>query len=379
MIPVTLYHNTNAMIQHVPDSPYMPERPERIVAIEATLKGAPVRRVLKEYIKDPTRGMPELSIQMSSTWNRCRIVEVQEPLEEETIRKEYGSAFVNQAIRKETTSSDIYWSDGSWTAARIAAAAAVTAAQAALARGESAFCIIRPPGHHCFNVPSGFCILNNVVLAAREVLRAGKRVAILDWDYHFGDGTAKALRKEENAMFVSFHAARTADGSPTYPANTRENLKGVGLLQKTHGRSFNVQWRTDDADDAAMAYAFENVVIPALQTFRPDVLLVSAGFDAVRGDTLAGMEITPAAFGFMARRLRDALPTDVPVVAVLEGGYDTLLLAECVDHTVRGMLGDAAYTWAHWEHDHVRNDHKEVVDDVFDLLCDLKVLVADHV
>jgi histone deacetylase 6 len=375
MYPLTLYYNTQAMIQHVPDNEYMPERPERIVAIEAALKGTSVRQAIQEYTK--TKDAPHLEARQTSVWKQCRTVEVEEPLSETVIRDAYGSGFVQRAhylvpkddeeIQMDPVCADVYWSHGTWTAARIAAAAAVKATQAALQTGESAFCVIRPPGHHCFDLPAGFCILNNVVLAAREVLAAGKRVAIVDWDYHFGDGTARALLNEPNAMFVSFHAARTAGGAPTYPANTRDNLKGTGLLKKTGGRSFNIQWDRDNADDAAMAYAFDHLLIPALQTFRPDVLLISAGFDAVRGDALAGMEITPAAFGYMARRLGEV---GVPVVAVLEGGYDTLLLAECVEHTVRGMLGDDMYAWSEWKRGDVREEHREVVED-------LKVLRGD--
>lgn len=348
----------------------MPERPERIVAIEAALKSHSVRQTLQTFAKDDSRAVP-MDAKKGSVWERCSVVEVRDPLPDALIQKEYGPAFVrranymlpdeDEAPRMDPTSSDIYWSHGTWRAAGIAAAAAVEATRKAMAEGGHAFCIIRPPGHHCFDVPSGFCLMNNVVLAAKEVLAAGKRVAIVDWDYHFGDGTAKALLNEPSAMFVSFHAEKTADGHPTYPANNRRDIKGDGLCKMTHGRSYNVQWGIDDADDAAMAYAFDHLLVPTLQTFRPDVLLISAGFDAVKGDALAGMEISPTAFGFMAQRL---CGLGIPVVAVLEGGYDTLLLAQCVEHTVRGMLGDADFAWSAWKHGDVQAVHKSVVEDV---------------
>lgn len=369
------------MVKHVSTNAYMPECPERIIAVEASLKGVSMHQALKDYAT--LRKVPSMKAQPSSVWSQCSTVEVKDPMDDRTICEAYGTRFVQhahsmlpgtgKASRIDPVCSDVYWSHGTWTAARIAAAAAVRAAQAALTKGESAFCVVRPPGHHCFDSPAGFCILNNVVLAAQEVLRAGKRVAVVDWDYHFGDGTANALQSERNAMFVSFHAAKTGDDSPTYPLNTRDDLKGKGLCQKTDGRCFNIQWDIDNADDAAMAYAFDTLLLPALQTFRPDILLISAGFDAVRGDALAGMDILPPAFGFMARRLVETLK-GIPIVAVLEGGYDTFLLAECVTHTVRGMLGDAAYTWSRWKHEEVRYEHRRIVDETVNILVDLKVL-----
>jgi histone deacetylase 6 len=211
-------------------------------------------------------------------------------------------------------------------------------------------------------MPSGFCFLNNVVLAARTLLAAGKRVAILDWDYHFGDGTANALWGEEAVMFVSLHAAQSRSGFPTYPANNARDMKGGGLRKRSKGRSFNVQWPVDDADDAAYAYAFRRLILPALHQFSPDVIIVSAGYDAIRGDSLAGMELTAEAFGFMARALTTL---ELPVLCILEGGYDVHLLASGVANTILGLQHSPLFnSFEEWLSQEPAKVHRETVEDV---------------
>ena len=346
---LTLYHNTEAMIQHVPPEDVAAfECPERLIAVEAALR----------------QGGD------ASVWSQCASVCVTDPLPMETVREEYGRGMQRlletpyEEPTLDETSPDIYWSKGSSWAARIAAATAVQAVRDVLAdKTQNAFCLVRPPGHHCFDIPEGFCILNNVALAAQEALRAGKKVAIVDWDYHFGDGTAKTFMDESRVLFVSLHAAMSQRGYPTYPRNNRQNWKGAGLAHKTRGRMFNIQWHQDDADDPAYAYAFRRVILPAIQAFGADLVLISAGFDAVKGDALAGMEVSPEAFGHMAYMLADL---GLPCVAVLEGGYDTTLLAKCCVQTAWGLKGHPAYMY--WTTSTPYPRHKEVVDQVANII-----------
>ncbi len=360
------------MIQHRPPSPTS-EEPARIVGIEAVLKGSSIRAALQQLAKDPTVA-PSIPIRAGSIWSSCRIVEVADPILDAEVAEEYGAKAVRNALFKTPYSvphvdpncGDIYWAPGTWVAAKTAAAAAIAAAETSIQTGEHAFCIIRPPGHHCFSMPSGFCFLNNVVLATRPLLRAGKKVAILDWDYHFGDGTANAVWNEESVMFVSLHAEKTRSGFPTYPANNARDMKGDGLRKRSNGRSFNVQWPVDDADDAAYAYAFRHLILPALQQFAPDVILISAGYDAIRGDALAGMNLSPQAFGFMARTLSTL---SVPVVAVLEGGYDVQMLAAGVANTILGLQHSPEFdSFISWLQQEPANIHKDVVDTVANLV-----------
>jgi len=307
------------MMKHVVP-PGFPERPTRISAVTAALEA-------------------------SGLWSACHTVAV-EPISEDVFVKKYGAeevarwkALVLQAklvgeVIEDDVCGDIYWSEGSLEAISTAASAAITAVRTVLAAGEveHAFCVLRPPGHHCFQMPAGFCTVNNVALAAQEALDAGKRVAILDWDYHFGDGTAETFLENPNVMFCSLHCARDRRRQATYPSHP---LKGGALATKTDGRMFNVQWARDDANDAAYAYAFDAAILPALRRFAPDIILVSAGYDALKGDDLAGMELTAPVF----RELTKALATlNRPIVAVMEGGYNTELLASGVVETVRGLV-----------------------------------------
>lgn len=357
------------MVEHKAPRGYAVEEPERIVGIEARLKGQPIVATVNAW---RTTGTLEIPVGEGSLWSQCRTIQVEEYLTDTAVETVYGPKMIRRA--KENTPyhgsridrgcGDIYWSPGSWVAAKTAAGAAVMAAEAVVAgeRGH-AFCIVRPPGHHCFQVPAGFCILNNVVLAARRLLAAGKRVAVLDWDYHFGDGTANALWNQEAVLFTSLHAAKTCTGAATYPARSARDFKGRGLMKATRGRCFNIQWDHDDADDAALAYAFHTLILPALQQFAPDCILISAGYDAVKGDALAGMNVSPAAFGYLAAALTRL---SIPIVGVLEGGYDVELLAHGVAETVQGLRGSPTYTDSldAWLAQEPQPQHRAVVDAV---------------
>jgi acetoin utilization deacetylase AcuC-like enzyme len=319
---VHLYHNASVMTRHVPPSREFMERPARIRAVEAALKKA-------------------------GLWAACKTVKVTEGLPRSAFVAAYGAEAVaswDAGVAAAAAAGhpvvddecgDIYWSADSLSAVSVAAAASVDAVKAVL-RGETdaAFALVRPPGHHCFDMPAGFCTVNNVALAAQAALDAGKRVAIIDWDYHFGDGTAATFLDNPNVLFTSLHCFEArATGWESYPV--AHPLKDDRLASKTKGRSFNIMWGRDDADDAAAAYAFAACILPAIRRFGADLVLVSAGYDALKGDALAGMEMTPAVFRTLAASLKTL---GVPVVYVLEGGYDTALLSAGVVETVAGMM-----------------------------------------
>jgi histone deacetylase 6 len=340
----TIYHNTEAMIGHEPPSSLkFMECPERILAIERALKG-------------------------SGVWALCKNVLVENPVLRPALVEEYGEKEIHDIESKIPSSEkpvvdkhdgDIYWSKQTLRASSIAVAATIRAVDDVLdGKSDTAFCSVRPPGHHCFDIPTGFCVFNNVVFGARQALKRGKKVAIIDWDYHFGDGTARALLNEENVMFVSLHAANSRHGGPTYPPNVFQ-LKDDNLAKVTFGRMFNVQWDLDNADDAACKYAFDHLIIPRLKLFAPDLILISAGFDAARGDTLAGMDLSVQSFGFMASTLSSL---GIPTVAVLEGGYNPTLLGICAVNTVDGLLGMDDFLPSQWTTPYPRDEHKNVVD-----------------
>jgi acetoin utilization deacetylase AcuC-like enzyme len=194
---------------------------------------------------------------------------------------------------------------------------------------EAALLAMRPPGHHALRDRAmGFCLFNNVAVAADRIAAAGDRVAILDWDVHHGNGTQDIFYERGDVLYVSLHQF------PFYPlTGWIEEVGGGGGL----GLTVNLPL-PEGAGGLAYAAAFDRVVDPVLAAFAPDWVLVSAGYDAHAADPLGSMALQADDFGWMAGRL--AAPGR-PVVAFLEGGYDLTALGDSVETTLRGLDGGA--------------------------------------
>jgi acetoin utilization deacetylase AcuC-like enzyme len=213
--------------------------------------------------------------------------------------------------------ADTYFSPRTWDAAL---AAAGSTAQLTLdvlhGRFSHGIAVVRPPGHHATRDRAmGFCLLNNVAAAAAAARAEGAaRVAILDWDVHHGNGTQDIFWDDPNVLYLSVHQF------PFYPGTgAATELGGTSAI----GATVNVGLPAG-CGDVEYAAVFDHVFLPKLAMFRPDVLLISAGFDAFQHDPLAGMRVTLPGFAAMAHRLRAAADrwSAGRIVAVLEGGYD---------------------------------------------------------
>ena len=229
---------------------------------------------------------------------------------------------------------DTYVVPGSLRAARLAAGATVQAAHGvASGAAEVAFAVVRPPGHHAADDRgSGFCLLNNVAIAAEALRRdAGiRRVAVVDWDVHHGDGTQEIFDGDAETFYASTHQF------PFYPGTGAPTEAGLG---DAVGTKHNVPLAAG-AGDADFVGAWRDRLLPALEAFGPEAILVSAGYDAHRDDPLAELEVTDAGYREVARLLgalsaRLRLPG---VALTLEGGYDAAALRRCAAATVRGLL-----------------------------------------
>lgn len=211
-----------------------------------------------------------------------------------------------------------------WRATLAAAGAAQAALAHALDGRGHAFAAIRPPGHHALRHEAmGFCYANHVALLAAEARRQGRdRVLIIDWDVHHGNGTQALVEHDPTIRFVSMHQ------SPWWPGSGAADERGVGNI-------FNVPL-PPRLESARYVEALWAAVTTATADWRPDLVLVSAGYDCMEGDPLGGFTLEPPDFADWVGRLRTALPA-APIVALMEGGYLPTRLANGVLATVAAL------------------------------------------
>lgn len=224
----------------------------------------------------------------------------------------------------------------SFNIAQLAAGAVIQAVDDVLTgRLRNAFCAVRPPGHHAeFDQSMGFCLINNIAVAAKFLIeRKGlSRVLILDWDVHHGNGTQHTFERDSRVLFVSLH------GHPgiVYPGTGHAHERGIGGGE---GFTLNVPILPPGREEVWRA-AFDDLVLPAIESFKPEFVLISAGFDAHRRDPLAPLELETTSYGWMTDCLVDVARRHCHgrLVSVLEGGYDLTALAECVALHVERLL-----------------------------------------
>lgn len=229
---------------------------------------------------------------------------------------------------------DTSMSPGSLHAAYLAAGGAMAAVDAVMAGSvDNAFCALRPPGHHAESDRAmGFCLFNNVAIAARHVqARYGvQRVMIVDWDVHHGNGTQHTFDEDPSVLFFSTHQY------PHYPGTGRATERGTG---KGVGLTINVPMSSGEGDDEYRA-VFDRVLVPAADSFRPEFVIVSAGFDAHRDDPLAGMALTEDGYETLSRIVLEIARRHAKgrVVSCLEGGYNLDALSASVERHVQALL-----------------------------------------
>ncbi|KAF9793272.1 hypothetical protein BJ322DRAFT_114657 [Thelephora terrestris] len=208
----------------------------------------------------------------------------------------------------------------------------------AIARGEvkKAFAIVRPPGHHAEPLDAmGFCFFNNVAVATK-VLQATtqfKRILILDWDVHHGNGTQLAFLDDPSVLYISIHRY---DQGRFYPSGKFGNMKSRGE-GAGFGYSVNVPWPSKGMGDAEYLWAFQKIVMPIAMEFSPDLVIISAGFDAAEGDELGECNVTPTGYAHMTAML--CTLAEGRVLVALEGGYNLKSIASSAVAVTETLLG----------------------------------------
>ena len=281
------------------------------------------------------------ALQASGVWDRLGIWEPS-PVDEATLELIHDQAHV-QSVKALVErgggyiDADTVTSPGSWEAALRAAGGLVEAVDAVSSgRLQNAVCLVRPPGHHATpNRSMGFCLFNNVAIAAQWLIANGKaaRVAILDYDVHHGNGTQDAFYDRADVLYVSTHQY------PLYPGSGHwtENGAGAGV-----GYTVNLSLPPGSGDEVYAA-ALQRVLQPVVRRYQPDFILVSLGFDAFWADPLAMLRLSiGGAYTILLRSARD-LAAELcggRLVVGLEGGYDLRALAAGADAVCRLLLGE---------------------------------------
>jgi acetoin utilization deacetylase AcuC-like enzyme len=294
--------------------PGHPERPDRLSSI--------VRR-LKE----------------SGLWEQFRHLTIDEAREASVlaVHTEKHFTFVRDACRdgiRVLDEGDTLACRESFNVAMLAAGATVSAVDAVM-KGilSNAFCALRPPGHHAgSDTVMGFCLFNNVAIAASHArnVHSVERIAIIDWDVHHGNGTQEIFYEDPGVFYISTHQF------PFYPGTGSRSERGSG---KGLDFTLNIPMRSGSGEKEYLE-AFTMEILPALDRYRPDLILISAGFDAHKDDPLANINLTEESFATFTTLTREAANKycDGRIVSILEGGYNLDALARSVESHVRVLL-----------------------------------------
>ena len=294
-------------LEHCPPAGH-PERPERLSHLVGRLKNDGVWDTLEHIVPVPATREQLLAVHSDEYVNL--VMEVS-----------------NRGGGQLDWVGDTQASERSFEAALFAAGGVVSAVDAVLTRKVgAAFCAVRPPGHHAEKGHAmGFCLFNNIAIGARHAQRTHgiKRIAILDWDVHHGNGTQHTFEEDPTVFFISLHQY------PFYPGTGAASERGVG---RGEGFTLNFPLPPGTGEDSYISVLTQEIV-PVLKNFQPGLLLISAGFDAHRDDPLANMALSEQSYG----RMTDLVKDIAPIVSVLEGGYNLEALALSVEQHLHSL------------------------------------------
>ncbi|KZT11050.1 histone deacetylase complex protein [Laetiporus sulphureus 93-53] len=320
------YVYSSKMMMHSCSRGHHEEQPERISRIFDILKDAGCTRKMRRLPIRQVIRSEALLVHSEALWEKVMAIQ----------------SMTDQDIADSAAYYDelsLYVHKSTPYAARLSAGGVIEAALA-VARGDvkKAFAIVRPPGHHAEpDEHMGFCFFNNVSIASKVVqLRTSvKKIMILDWDIHHGNGTQRTFYDDPSVLYISLHRY---EGGHFYPNGPFGNLTSCGQGDGL-GYTVNIPWPEKDMGDADYLHAFQKVIMPIAVEFAPDLVIISSGFDAAEGDTLGECHVSPTGYAHMTHML-SALANGKLVVA-LEGGYSLDAISVSALAVAKVLLGEA--------------------------------------
>ncbi|KAF9529381.1 histone deacetylase clr3 [Crepidotus variabilis] len=319
------YIYSSEMMAHFCPSGH-PEQPLRIQSIWQCLKKAGLTDKMKWLPIRAARKGEALLVHSEDHWNK--VVAFQHMTEQQRADSEHFYDAMSLYVVPMTTRSSLLSCGG------------VIEAALAVARGElkKTFAIVRPPGHHAEpDEHMGFCFFNNVAVAARvvQMMTPVKKILILDWDVHHGNGTQRAFDNDPSVLYMSIHRYDRGEFYPCGPYGAVDSCgEGAG-----EGYSVNVPWPGPEMGDADYLYAFQKVIMPIALEFAPDLVIIAAGFDAAAGDELGECDVTPAGYAHMTHMLAGL--AGGRMVVALEGGYNLKSISDSALAVTQILLGQA--------------------------------------
>lgn len=312
-----------------------PENPARLKAILDAFEESPHKQYLDKSIVRPAT-IPEIS---------------------QVHELDYINHVISMDGKESSLDPETPISSGSVKAAFLAAGLGIELVEKVMSgKIQNGFALVRPPGHHSRpHTAMGFCIFNNIAIAVKKALSMGlKRILILDWDVHHGNGTQETFYEDDKVMFIDLH---------------QDNLfpVGSGLLNqigKGKGLGFTVNIPLpEECRNEDYFYAFDKIVKPLARSYKPELILVSAGFDAHESDPLANMKLTTEGYRILmskAKRLANEL-CGGKIILFLEGGYNPYFLAKNVMACVDVLVNDIPHKDDTWEMIHPKTNGVETL------------------
>lgn len=267
-----------------------------------------------------------------------------------------------EELLKATEKGDsVYFNNDSLLSAKLSCGGAIEACKAVVeGKVKNALAVVRPPGHHAEpDAPGGFCLFSNVAVAATTILKnypeSVRRIVIVDWDIHHGNGTQKAFYNDPRVLYISLH--RYEQGK-YYPGTKAGGADQVGEGDGK-GSNINIPWPVGGVGDADYIYAFRKVVMPVCNEFQPDLVIISSGFDAADGDVIGGCHVSPAGYGQMTHMLKSLAKGNLCVI--LEGGYNLDSIAKSALRVAKVLIGEPP---EELKKSYPKTESIEVVEDV---------------